>query len=338
MGLGAWRFFLAAVVAITHLWADMWPGPAGYAVWCFFVLSGYLMTHVLTAKYGLTEQGIKAYATNRFLRIYPTYIAALALSIVSLILLPGYGIEPTKLHHDYGIPENAETWTWSLTMLYFLPRSGPVPLGVAWALFVEIAAYALMPLLAKSRSAAALAFLIGLAANLDLDFSGRMFGVRYHSLSTCMLAFAAGALVSHYRSGFRHLSAPRLSVAAWCAFALGSLAWPQLLYTYGLPLSVLPSAWVVLSLAGIKMDKADQWLGNLSYPVYLLHMVSGLWMCAVYGYDKSFAFFVASFALTLALSWLFVMLIDRRVDRIKVAPLIGSPLPPEPRGHQVSPG
>jgi hypothetical protein len=36
--LGTWRFFLAFVVVISHLWAGMIDGPAAYAVWGFFVL------------------------------------------------------------------------------------------------------------------------------------------------------------------------------------------------------------------------------------------------------------------------------------------------------------
>jgi peptidoglycan/LPS O-acetylase OafA/YrhL len=50
ISLGTWRFFLAFLVAISHLWAGMIDGPAAYAVWGFFVLSGYLMTLVLMTK------------------------------------------------------------------------------------------------------------------------------------------------------------------------------------------------------------------------------------------------------------------------------------------------
>ena len=59
LGLGTWRFFLALLVAISHLWADMVHGPAAYAVWGFFVLSGYLMTLVLTQKYGTDAGGLR---------------------------------------------------------------------------------------------------------------------------------------------------------------------------------------------------------------------------------------------------------------------------------------
>ena len=78
LGIGSWRFFLAFLVVISHLWKDMIGGPAAYAVWGFYVLSGYLMTLVLNEKYGPSINGLKRYAYNRFLRIYPLYWAASA--------------------------------------------------------------------------------------------------------------------------------------------------------------------------------------------------------------------------------------------------------------------
>ena len=76
LGLGTWRAFLAFLVAISHLWAGMVDGPAAYAVWGFFVLSGYLMTLVLTTRYGTTPGGLRQFALNRLLRIYPSFLVA----------------------------------------------------------------------------------------------------------------------------------------------------------------------------------------------------------------------------------------------------------------------
>ncbi|MCI1709030.1 MAG: hypothetical protein LKM39_00445 [Chiayiivirga sp.] len=66
LGFGTWRLFLALLVGASHLWVDMVAGPAAYAVWGFFVLSGYLMTHVLSTKYGFSARGLAGYAHNRF--------------------------------------------------------------------------------------------------------------------------------------------------------------------------------------------------------------------------------------------------------------------------------
>ena len=56
---GIYRYGLAFCVVISHLWAGMFGGPAAYAVWGFYCLSGYLMTLILNEKYGFTARGIK---------------------------------------------------------------------------------------------------------------------------------------------------------------------------------------------------------------------------------------------------------------------------------------
>jgi len=319
VGLGTWRFFLAFLVVISHLWYDMIQGPSGYAVWGFYVLSGYLMTLVLTTKYGTTREGITAYAVNRFLRIYPPYIVAVALALVSLVILRNYAVDPSKV--SMRLPASVSDWVRSLGMVFFLPR-GHDPVPVAWALYVEVAAYALMPLLARSRQTAIFALLVGLAANLDHVGSYASFAVRYYGLSTGMVAFAAGSLIHHYSHALRSLQAPRASVLAWFAHGTLWLFFPHWPWSYGLLFSVLLSAWVVLSLAPVKSGAVDQWLGNLSYPVYLLHMIVGAWMFLYFGHDKSFAFFAVSYAITIVVSWVFVVVIDRRADRVKLdAPL-----------------
>jgi peptidoglycan/LPS O-acetylase OafA/YrhL len=319
MGLGTWRFFLAFLVAISHLYSEMLHGPAAYAVWCFFILSGFLMVLVLTTKYGTSSEGVKVYAFNRFMRIYPPYIAAVLLALLSIAILDGYGFDSHKLSRGLGIPLSLFDWAATFGLLSFLPLE-QVPIPVSWALSLEVCAYALMPLFAKSRHASILGFVLALSANLGSGFGMESFTLRYKGFATCMLAFAAGAVICHYREQLRAMVAPRASVVVWCAHCLIWLAYPAWPWTYGLLLSVPLSAWVVLSLAPIKGGHVDAWLGDLSYPVYLLHIIAGAWMWLHFGYNRGFSFFAASFILTLALSWVFVMLIDRRSNRVKKSP------------------
>ncbi len=70
---GIYRYCLAFCVAISHLWGGMIGGPAAYAVWGFYCLSGYLMTLILNEKYGFSPRGLAKFAVNRALRIYPAY-------------------------------------------------------------------------------------------------------------------------------------------------------------------------------------------------------------------------------------------------------------------------
>ena len=64
---GIYRYGLALCVAISHLWAGTIGGPAAYAVWGFYCLSGYLMTLILNEKYGFSPRGVGRFAANRAL-------------------------------------------------------------------------------------------------------------------------------------------------------------------------------------------------------------------------------------------------------------------------------
>jgi peptidoglycan/LPS O-acetylase OafA/YrhL len=108
LGQGTWRFFLAFLVVISHLWSDMIHGPSAYAVWAFFVLSGYLMTLVLTTKYGTDAEGVREYAFNRLLRIYPLYAVAFILGLVTLVVLHGFDL--SKLNPQFRFPASSTEW------------------------------------------------------------------------------------------------------------------------------------------------------------------------------------------------------------------------------------
>ena len=119
MSLGTWRFFLAFLVAISHLWSDMIHGPAAYAVWGFFLISGYLMTHVVKQKYGWSRSGLKDYAVNRFLRIYPAYFLACLMGYLALKLMPNINIQPSLLNPEFVMPEDWRDWLANLTLFPF---------------------------------------------------------------------------------------------------------------------------------------------------------------------------------------------------------------------------
>jgi len=91
---GVYRTVLALAVAAAHLGGL--PTGAHYAVFGFFILSGYLMTLVLHQTYGYSKAGFLKYALNRALRIFPPYWAAL---ILSALLVAALGRNQATLYH-----------------------------------------------------------------------------------------------------------------------------------------------------------------------------------------------------------------------------------------------
>ena len=315
-GLGTWRFFLAFLVTISHLWTGMLDGPAAYAVWGFFVLSGYLMTLVLMTRYDTTAEGIQQFARNRLLRIYPSFITALLLGIATIVLLGRAGIDPSTLNPQFKLPQGAVEWMTNLTMFPFIGQQG-LPVPVAAALFVEVWAYALMPLFAQSQAAALLGLAVACFANLQFGFGLSTFTARYCGFATGLMPFAVGSVICHYRFIVRRLANPTVSVLTWCAHGLYWLSDPYWPWTYGLWLSVPLSAWVVVSLVDVPPSPLDRLAGELSYPIYLLHTTVAAWFLPAFGSNRSFAFFVVSFAATLVASLAMVELIERRLQHFR---------------------
>lgn len=239
-GIGTWRFFLSFLVAISHLYGNMIHGPAAYAVWGFFVLSGFLMSLVLTKKYGFSPSGLKDYAQNRFLRIYPSYIFSVILGIGVLFVLKRYHFETTVLNPAFQRPGSLYEFIGNFLMIPFAVGGLFVP--VASALFVEVWAYALMPFMAYSRHAAILGFLITLAGNIQYGITPESFPIRYSGFATGLLAFSVGSLTLHYYETLKRFGMPCTSVLVWCIHGVLWLFDPYYPWNYGLYISMFLSA------------------------------------------------------------------------------------------------
>lgn len=105
----------------------------------FFVLSGFIITHVHAADVGRPAR-FESYARKRLTRIYPTYWAALAIMLGLLVVSP----TPDGAEHQLG---NLVT----STLLLPWPRE-PL-LGVAWTLRHEMLFYLLFGVLVLHRRA-----------------------------------------------------------------------------------------------------------------------------------------------------------------------------------------
>lgn len=317
ISLGTWRFFLSFLVAISHLYKDMLHGPAAYAVWGFYVLSGFLMTEILIHRYGFTNRGLFNYGFNRALRILPAYWVALALGAVTIIVLSSHNISlRTILNPEFFFPKGAMSWFSNISLIPLFTVYGRL-VPVSAALAVEVGVYILIPLMAISKSSAWLALIFSLLVSMQYGFDVSTFPLRYSTFLTSIFAFSIGSLISHYKDQLQNIKTPILSLSLWvmhCFFKLIIDSWP---WTYGLYLSAILSAWVVLSFADVKGNRFDTFLGDLSYPLYLFHSTVAAWMLLFFAPDRSLGFFIVSFVLTLIVSWLVLKLVDAPLHRFK---------------------
>jgi peptidoglycan/LPS O-acetylase OafA/YrhL len=278
---GIYRYGLAFCVAISHLWAGMIGGPAAFAVWGFYCLSGYLMALILNEKYEYNPRGLVRFAVNRFLRIYPAYYVVSAGMVMLFILIPGTA---TRFLPHLHMPTDVNGWLFSCTLM--TPLGGEFVHGSS-ALRVELWFYVLMALgLARGKPITLAWFFASCLYTGWQLCSGASFPDRYVWVPSCSLAFSFGALIYHYRGVFPTIRTPWPAVVAavlWWAHVWLSWRLPGGPFVTGLYTSMLFSAIAMVTLMRLEPKQMPPWLrrldhvaGNLSYPIYLCHWGVGI--------------------------------------------------------------
>lgn len=275
---GTYRYVLALMVANGHIQFQLFGRPNWlglYAVFGFYTLSGYLMTRVLHETYGYDSRGFLAYVSNRALRIYPPYWAAMAISIALLVLVPSVAGNQASLVH---LPTSYVDYVRNFVLIGMTSEARPALVPISWSLHVELIFYVLMGLgLSVSRPFATFWLCLSVAWTAWALWSGLPFGARYSTVIGGSLPFSAGACAYFFsRPG------PRWMWIAPILFLPHALAAPFLwsdVHTSGFYASFLLAPLCVLSLAewrpSASLAQWDRRLGDLSYPIFLLHTHAG---------------------------------------------------------------
>jgi peptidoglycan/LPS O-acetylase OafA/YrhL len=282
------RFGLALVVALAHLehvthrlgWLGAAAESASFdAVLGFLFISGFSIGHSIQRK-------PRGFFGRRLWRIYPVYLAAMLLT---------YAVQREPL-------TGALLWNFLLN-LFFLNQVfvGDSYISSAWSLSLEIWLYALAPLLIRCR-AASLEVLIA-ASFVCYAFytggrslfhwphhTGTLYGLNLPCLGFIWLAGFYLSVASGKRRPFgwaAALFAATLAVAMgiqgvfrfkhhhlhdfWTA-DLGGFFWQgmPLLITFLLFLGVAAHRFHF----GWRQHRLCRFLGNISYPLYLVHLVA----------------------------------------------------------------
>lgn len=305
--MGMLRFWLALAVAIGHInsffgfsWEPNLPG--GRAVQMFYVISGFLISHILSGKYSADARGTWIFYSNRVLKIFVPYLAVLAGTIVlSLVAYASTG-NAVSLSTFFAEARNmtAGTWAYAILSNLFLfgqdwgsfltyqdgslswnlhaleqpdTYAGIFSLNVpAWTLAVELSFYLVAPLLVRRHFLvlAVLAFAIQ--------------AIRYHAYHIGWFSYGTDNRFFPFELGlfmygaalYRAKDLLRAVVRSQAALALGALALAVFLPDYfrdgyyqfcGLVGLLLPTLFDFSN-----RHKWDRWLGDLSYPIYVVHL------------------------------------------------------------------
>lgn len=333
---GALRYVLAGLVVVTHLGPPACRHLGYYAVVGFFTLSGYILSAAYDRQYRATPRGYPRYLLNRLLRVLPTYWVALLAAIVAVRAFP----EAARLVHPLcALPRTPGDWLGNLLVLGPGTFTGALPESLlippAWSLGVELVYWPLLPIVLRRRALLSV-WVVGAAALTTLAYARQLpLQVRYFSVLSGALPFALGALI-HQRGVPSRLSrgARRVALAAAVGYyAASTLLFPDPFH-WGLLGAVLVNAAVVAACAGVRVTRfatLDAALGELSYPIFLLHVAAGIVVSATaFGPAKfrSIGFLLASFVVTNLGAVLLRWALETPVQRLRLS-VRGAGPPPE---------
>lgn len=229
----------------------------------FFVLSGFILSHVYQSKFD--RRGARAYAVARFSRIYPLHLVTILLMLGAYSVAHHLGVKPTEESGDSLLGTVAGLLLVQEWFGLIAPNPG------SWSISIEFANYLIFPLILLlprcPRYLAPIVILVGALVVKDFD------GYRVlRSMTEFVLGVAAYSLATRYSYPFKGLAAlsgfffvlPFIA-SAWVGQALSGFA-------------ALCFAVTMVLLAGNREEpfkrlcssKPLVFLGDISYSVYLL--------------------------------------------------------------------
>jgi peptidoglycan/LPS O-acetylase OafA/YrhL len=270
--MGVLRLTLAIAVVLSHLsirFFNFHPGVV--AVVSFLLMSGYVMTLLINRHYTDLSR-IPVFYVDRAYRLFPQFL----LYASATMLLVRFGIDPpssmsactpAKLAANAAMLPLGYTWRIGLDDCQLMPQ--------AWSLGLEFSFYLVAPwlLLAIGRSAlravmvvSAMVFIIAAFGVVDSDHFG------YRLLPGTLFIFMTGmAFADEKRIG---KAAPYLVFAFASVLFAATLVWRPL-YARHYNKEVLAGLLVGIPLLGLlkrrRFSAVDEYLGNLSYGVFLNH-------------------------------------------------------------------
>jgi peptidoglycan/LPS O-acetylase OafA/YrhL len=345
--MGAFRFLLAATVMLGHYF-PVYPQPLPFVMYgtasvpAFYIVSGFLITLVLEERYG---GRIGLFYSNRALRIFPLYWAALALFLLVNFLVAGGHLPQSPAYHS----TSALWWTQqhggqvgiigtmmlALLNIFILGQDliiyigqwphvasrdffyhGFMYVGPAWTVAVEFAFYAVAPFVVRRPRWTAAVLVASLSARVIAIACGYTEFIDSYGFAPFEMAFFMGGSLA-YRAYVRLRAMNAAPVTAYAVISSVAMLLLTVFYLrlpYARPLYLIA---VCLCLPGIvlagRWNPADGILGELSYPVYLLHPL--LSITVIPGSTRLPE--VGAVVSVLALSFALVFLVERPLEKLR---------------------
>ena len=266
----------------------------GRSVVFFYIVSGFLMSYVLDSKYPRTKAGTYQFYKSRLLRIYPLWWAILVFS--TLTVSAGW-LHQSPLGIFSAIFLFGSDW---LVPFAHYPEQYfgffPFRTEIGWTLGAEMTFYLLAPWLLRSDRVAFAALVSSLAVRIVVFFVVSPVGPHAPTFATYIIwsYFFLPSTFMFFMLGHLGRRVPYIATAGrWPAFAIFIAAvWFISRNGWG-PAGdwfrfndYVAAVLFALALPGVfeatKNNRISNWLGDLTYPLYLTHDMTmsalfGLW-------------------------------------------------------------
>ncbi len=301
--MGSIRLFLAIAVLMSHAdVCDINMVPGHVAVQAFFVISGFYMALTLNEKY--SERGVLLYYSYRFLRLFPIYLIVLIVSFVALwfsdigiftradkfkatftqsifvslvYLWTNIAVFGQEILFLLGIAPENHSFYWALGDMASVKAWHQTLVPQAWSLSMECYFYLIAPfILCRSVYWLSLVFMLSLALRLFIISAGPEYDLlarRCFPAELCL--FLLGAFSYSIFTKVRDSrSKYSLGLTSWAALLVVLTCYNKIEKEYAFAILAFTTFITIPFVFNLtKNKKVDRFLGNISYPIYMVHFL-----------------------------------------------------------------
>jgi peptidoglycan/LPS O-acetylase OafA/YrhL len=337
--MGVIRFLLAMSVVLGH--APGWGKTTNilgslhpyYAVQAFFVISGFYVSLIIHQKYLYRQNWIKKFYLNRYLRLFPSYFIVMLFTMGLVFMFPG-----TLPYLDSLFDGGNSLFLWNndlvqtlkvcfiyLTNFFIFGQDLPhffyvsghlatnfLLVSQGWSLGSELWFYAVSPLLVKVRVKVLLILcVLSFVVRYTCDSVGLPFFPWQQRFFFCeIMLFIFGMLAYRFYNLYLIKSKKHepikyiLLFVSSVAIMCNEKYFPRLVSPhYSGTLMVGAGTMVVIPFLFhyFRDSNVDRFIGELSYPVYLLHIVVGYFIEPSQRYWHGFLLLILSTSFSIPL-------------------------------------
>lgn len=330
---GLLRTILALLVMVGHL-LNIWQ-IGTYAVFGFYMISGYLMTHIMHQTYGFNVRGRWSFACNRFLRLYPLYWCS---AFITVLLIGFVGKEyVTSYNSSIFLPQSLTDFWANITMVYpllFANEYKPILVPTTWAITVELFFYAAICLgLSRTRFRVQLWLAVSVIYVAYCLYHGLGWRYRYFPIMAGSLPFAMGAYIYFLKKEGWALIDDWFFQPQYLLLGVLINMVAVIVYDYYFEMGFYVNAFFCVLLCYQIANGAlwprlsaqfDKVIGEYSYPIYLLQWQAGIFTSymllgqpihnsSIHG----IAILLLALLIVLVVSFILIRLIDQPVQTLR---------------------